>query len=253
MESMWKLRVQVDDSVLLRVPISPEATITDLTAEIVRRVCKRHGPKGMDIKTLKDEDGCELDADDLVEHTVENNAKLIAEFCHGAQVAVESVVDEVETEVVTTPEGSGYNAPADASAVPAELSATDDAVELLQRATSEDLGSPPAPPAMIAYHTIESCASSSAPAGVVKVDMEHGTLNDLKRSVCQAAGIAFEEKAEPKPDEMALEVDVDDGHAVGPGACLCRSAFARHGVAPQEGGLSFCGLFSRTLFSRDSL
>ena len=42
-------------------------------------------------------------------------------------------------------------------------------------------------------------------------------------------------------------IDNIDGHAVGPGACLCRSAFARHGVAPQEGGLSFCGLFSNLI------
>jgi hypothetical protein len=84
---MWKLRVRIDDNILLRVPIRPEATVADLAAEIVRRLTKPGGAReGIDtqITALKDEDGCELDTDDLIGQIVQTNAAIIAELRRGA-------------------------------------------------------------------------------------------------------------------------------------------------------------------------
>ena len=57
---MWRLRVHIGDDILLRLPISSEAMVADLTADIVRRLTKPGGKRaGVDtrITALKDEEG----------------------------------------------------------------------------------------------------------------------------------------------------------------------------------------------------
>eukprot|EP01051_Picozoa_sp_SAG22_P019901 SAG22_NODE_3826_length_1513_cov_1.523338_1_plen_350_part_10 len=235
----WKLKVTVQPGNLaaLKIPILSTATVGDLEAEVLRRLTKPGGKRAglpTTIVGLADPDGFDLDPDDLVGAVLESDSLVVATF--SAEPGQEQEEEEQQQQAEAVPEGQA------APAAPVEPTAGDSVPKS---------GDDPAATTTIAFHTISSCRQEE-PEGQVKINLATETLGGLKRKICLATGVQYEEQAAASGDpasgsgsgsDSEDEPEHDD-HSCGAGACLCKAAFATHGEPPKtlsaDGSALFC-------------